>query len=535
MSEQQNNQNQPLEELPTTPAEEAAAFSEEGSTLFVKREYNNKKPPRNTGTRRRAVTLVACVLSLAILAGAIFAVARFLPEDEPDDTSSYTNLLGITLVDIKDSDVQKIELKNKNDAFTVFSKQEVASSSTSSAATTTVWQVEGIDPTLTTSSSILSFVGDCTKIEAIRKMNSTSGEFGFADPTAVLKVTCADSSKSYTLTVGKTSADSTGYYAKLGDDAVYIINESYVTPLTGKATDFANTKIFSALTASKAPEYFSDGELLKFDYITLSGKNFDKPIRLEPNPNAIIGLSYLVTQPVQRGANDDPVKEVLATFTQDLNASGMFAYTMTPALKTQYGLDTPAVVMQAKIGDFEVKISVGNLVDDYYALLTDGVNAIYKVSADALPFVNATERTYLNARFFFEGIDTLSSIQFTGGGKDFTFNPSFDDKDELTVLCEGQKKSPNIFKVFYRNVLALGVQEFTNDAASGDVVLTIKTKYNNGKADGTVTFTEHSNRMCLVTFNGVVMGTIPKAQVTSILEYAQNVVDGKEVPEPALG
>ncbi len=534
MSEQQNNQNQPLEELPTTPIEEAA-FSEEGSTLFVKREYTDKKPPRNTGTRRRVVTLVACVLSLAVLAGAIFAVARFLPQEEPDGTSSYTDLLGITLVDLKDSEVEKIELKNKNDAFTVFSKQEATSSSTSSATTTTVWQVEGIDPTLTTSGSILSFVGDCTKIEAIRKMNSTSGEFGFADPTAVLKVTCTDSSKSYTLTVGKTSADSTGYYAKLGDDAVYIINESYVTPLTGKSTEFANTKVFSALTASKAPEYFTDGELLRFDYITLSGKNFAKPIRLETNPENVLGLSYLVTQPVLRGANDDPVKTLLATFTQDLTASGMFAYTLTPALKTQYGLDTPAVVMQAKIGDFEIKISVGNLVEDYYAILLDGVNAVYKVSADALPFVTATERTYLNARFYFEGIDTLSSIQFTGGGKEFTFNPSFNEEDELTVLHEGQKKSPNIFKVFYRNVLAMGVQEFTSDAAGGDVVLTIKTKFNNGKADSTVTFTEHSNRMCLVTVNGAVMGTIPKVRVTSILEYAQNLVDGKEVPEPALG
>ncbi len=534
MSEQLNNQPQPLEEGAPAEPQAPELHPEEGSTVFVKREYTDKKPPRNTGTRRRALTLVACVLSLAVLAGAIFAVTRLLPQEEPADTSSQADLLGITLVDMNANDVQRIQLKNKNDSFTVFS-EEVTSSSTSSATTTTLWKIDGIDPTLTTSSSISSFVGSCTKIEAIRKMNSVSGEFGFDDPTAVLTVTCTDSSKNYTLTVGKTSADSTGYYAKLSDDAVYIVNATYVTPLTAKSTEFANNKIFSALTSTKEPEYFSDGELLKFDYITFAGKNFSKPLKMEPNPEPVIGLSYLITQPIQRAAVDEPVQELLTVFTQDLTASGMFAYTMTPALKTQYGLDDPAVVMQAKIGDFEVKLSVGNLFEEYYALQLEGVNAIYKVSADALPFVTATERTYLNSRFFFEGIDTLSSIQFTGGGKDFIFNPSFDDKDELTVLYEGQKKSPTTFKVFYRNVLAMGVQDFISDTATGATAMTIKVKFNNGKADSVITFTEYSNRMCLVTVDGVAFGTIPKSQVTSILEYAQNVVDGKEVPEPALG
>ena len=70
---------------------------------------------------------------------------------------------------------------------------------------------------------------------------------------------------------------------------------------------------------------------------------------------------------------------------------------------------------------------------------------------------------------------------------------------------------------------------------AGATVLTITTKFNTDKADSTVTFTEYSNRMCLVKVNGVVLGTIPQTQVNNILEYAQRVVDGQEVPEPAVG
>ncbi|MBO5908435.1 MAG: hypothetical protein J6Q67_01420, partial [Clostridia bacterium] len=57
------------------------------STIFVKHEYNTKKPVKNGGSKRILICVISLVLCIAI-AGGVFLINRFLPNDEEGTSSS---------------------------------------------------------------------------------------------------------------------------------------------------------------------------------------------------------------------------------------------------------------------------------------------------------------------------------------------------------------------------------------------------------------------------------------------------------------
>ncbi|MDD4698810.1 MAG: DUF4340 domain-containing protein [Oscillospiraceae bacterium] len=535
-----------------------APYIDEESTIFTAtKNYDNKKVVIDSGKKRIGRIVVSVVVVLALL-GSIFAITSLIPTDkETSSDTSSSSIFSIPVIATDSENVESVSVKNSVDSFDLyFETVESASSdtaSTSSESTSSkAWYVSGIDKSLTSSSIVSSYIDSCTSLTAFKLMEDQSLDYGFDTPSTVITVKC-NSNYSYTITVGDVTPDKSGNYVRVdvisdsnvdvnseisttvpGNGNVYIVTTENLSSFEVETTNFANLQIVDAIAQTDAnSSYFTDSKLATFDYITLSGTNYDSEIRIEPNSDAASSyIAFKVTKPAVRYADAEKLTDYITLFSSGLSASAVISYSQTDENLALYGFSNPLAVITMKVGDKIEKLTIGSEKDSTYYVIVDGKSPVYMVATSSMAYASLPLTDYYSQFLLLDNINTISSIQFVSDGQDIKFDLAFsndeDDTDVLTATYDGTTVDSDSMKNLYQSVLMLEPQEYLNTGVEGTNVLTITIKYNNGNSNKIIRLTtyEDSSRRYMATVNGAVQGLISKSSVTSIISNVKEVALG---------
>ncbi len=205
----------------------------ENSTLFVKRQYDDKPPKKKrTWLRMLIYLLVAC-----LLAGGIWAVVSLLPDKDTDTASD--SLLFTEALSLNAADVKSITVKNET-TFTL-----LAVTKTDGDETATEWKLDGADENTTDPSAIKTFAENFISIQSLRTMTGTAGDYGFPEDDSGVVIEMLNGTK-HTLQFGAESMDAIGNYMLLDDSTVFVVDTAIAMQSTYTTSAFAKSETESS-------------------------------------------------------------------------------------------------------------------------------------------------------------------------------------------------------------------------------------------------------------------------------------------------
>lgn len=474
------------EESPVEAPDEAGqedAEAMEGSTLFAApRTQRPVRKKKNKNLRN----LIAGVIALCVLVGALFGLKWILPEKEDDEgnTSSASDTISLKKTDV--NKLKSVEVKTSAAAYKAVSKQE-KSSSDSSAEPAVTWMLEGYDQALMDESSILSLASTYAEITAIREMETGDralSDFGLEKPSISVTVTEQNGSV-YKVLLGDESPTADGVYLMLdGSDKVYLSSLSFKTEAEKTPLDFASTVIVTAMAdttdnsseSGKIDPYFSNGTLIRYDRINLGGTIRSQEIRLTYDDSNSVGMSpYKVISPRKTDADSEKVgSTLLAPMASGLSGDSVYELNPTAAKIKEYGLDKPLSTVFYEIKSTKLTLSIAGAPDSgYYAVMVTGKPVIFKVAKSTIPFAEWQGPDIYASLIFLADIHTVEKIVVEKDGKTHTFeidiakdNESDPDSSSVSVSAvraDGKSMDIDDFKDLYQVIIGLTATEYTDD------------------------------------------------------------------------
>lgn len=573
------------EEMPAS--EQTPDTSEtEQSTIFAKHVYDTKKPAENGSKKRIAICAVAAVLCAATVGG-IFLVDRFIPDGSSSSNVSiveetsvsvlkYADIVKASAVTVDgesalvDTNIEKVRFVNGNGEFTAipyFEKIEESDSDTSSASSTssettaythtTKWYIEGIDPSMTDSSSIASTVKECLGINAFREMENTFASveeyhqyYGMTDKlTAGCVIDFNDGTEQLLITVGNLLATGDAYYFKTSlSDTVYVVKSDYAERYFCSSKEMADATVIEKIvkTDDNASYFNSDGELARFDSIKLSGAAFDgKTYEFKMATGASADyMPYLMTVPYNRPADDEFISKILDFAGSGLDASTLYSYSISDKDIKEAGFEDPKGIIEVRIGDYYFKLTIGGYLGDGTESVTamvDGKKQVFGISTDDFAFIiNASNdiTEMFNSNFIMEDIYTVKSVDIADSTGSYSFDlkhvPRESDSSvyDTTVTKNGTVMNTQSFKLIYQRILMLSMTEFVTEAEHTEPVLKVTFHFIEGGSK-TVELTPVADDMYhyIAWVDGTPLGEVIKSGVDDIVSCLETYLNGGEVPD----
>lgn len=584
--------NTPDEENKTAPENETAvpntAENKESapqSTIFVKHEYNTKKPAKHGGRKRILICVLSVVLCIAIAASVVLVV-NLIPN--PNDATNSTpsslddpsfeilsadNVIKPSVVEV---DGQNVEVESNISGVGVYNyygeysilpyyekaepkgESDTSSSDSSSAQEKTYlydtkWYINGISPELTLTKTIASRIRASLNISATKKLENTFGSveeyhayYGIDDPTRVFRVEFNDGTEPLEIKVGKQIATADGNYLTLsGDDTVYIVSSDYISNYDYLPVNYADKTIIEKIekTDDNASYFGTDNKLARFDYIKLSGSAVgDREILFNMSTGSSAEyMPYMMITPYRRPAREGFIEEILAFGTSGLDADTLYSFNCTDENFKACGFDQPNCVIELKAGDYYFKLTVGTLMGEgssALAVIVDGKKQIFSVSTAMLDFVTPDITKMFNQNFIMEDIYKLSDVTLADSTGSYTFSLKHTPQSgnetayDTVVTLNGKETDTQSFKSLYQRVLMLSLLSFTTEAEKTTPVLTVKMKAIEDGTVKTIEFTESPNDMYhyIAWVDGVPLGEVLKSSVTDVVTNLDTYVNGGTVP-----
>ena len=558
------------------------------STIFVKHEYNTKKPARNGGRRRVLVCVLSVVLCIAIAASVVLVV-NLIPN--PNDTASSTpssagslsfsilsadDIIKSSFVDVDgqsvevESNISGVGMYNYYGEYSLLPYYEKAepkdetdtSSDTSSASSSgsektylydTKWYINGISPELTLTKTISRHIRTCLNVSATKKMKNTFnsvGEYhayyGIDDPTRVFSVEFNDGTKTLEIRVGKQIATGDGNYLTVsGDDTVYIVSSDYISNYDYLPVNFADKTMVEKIekTDDNASYFGNNDKLARFDYIKLSGSAVgDREIVFNMSTGSSADyMPYMMTVPYRRPASESFIENILNFASAGLDADTLYSFNCTDENFKACGFDRPNCVIELKAGDYHFKLTVGSLMgdgSDALSVLVDGKKQIFSLSTKMLDFVTPDITKMFNQNFIMEDIYKLSDVTLADATGSYTFHLKHTPQSgnetayDTVVTLNGSETDTKSFKMLYQRVLMLSLLSFTTEAEKTEPVLTVKMKAIADGSEKLIEFTESPNDIYhyIAWVDGVPLGEVLKSSVADVVTNLDIYVKGGEVP-----
>lgn len=514
----------------------------EFSTIFGDPVEHRKKSggPRKS---KRLISVIAACLAVAVLVGGTLAVIKLIPEKETEDETGSADT-SIQVLELEEDSVNAVTVTNSQGSFKLVPVRttEAATDSEDEESTettvTTTWTVEGTDQKYTSSSAIQSKVSALISLSAISEITGkTAEQCGFNDPTYKAVIELADS-ESRTIEVGAASSDGLGSYLRVsGDDKIYLVEAYSLTELEFELLDLASTTAISGITATDdMGEYTGDdGAITTFDTITLSGKNFEKPLVISAkNDDSELSayFNYMITSPEERIA--DNVTDLFNMFINDISVSGAYAFDVSAASLKAVGLDEPYLTATIKIGNTTSTVRIDKVDDEYCAVIKDDSYMIHKVASSNFTFLDYDAENFYSNMVFLENITDLSELTLTAGEESYTFGIAYDEEAEsdsqFTITHNGEQITAGFFQNFYQEFVGLTYADYNTgfDGTAMDMTITVKFL-----ADGhteTVSLAKDSATKYACFVNGRLMGRVSSVDYNTLLEAIRNVSQNKDIP-----
>ncbi len=548
----------------------------ENSTIFGTAKAEIKNPKLKPLTKGLIISGIALLLAAAIL-----VVTIFIPKKaDNNSTASLPSTPTYTVTSIAEAKVNNVTVYNENHPdgyklYKVYNTEADSSESASSAASSNTvnytWCVEGYEKYNLSSAKYLvqgalaitsnkkydglntpkaddyeigdfSFKAD--KTQSTTESTAESNLYGFDTPYSVLNIE-AESGVTKII-VGATAPDKSGRYVTVsGDESIYVVQE---TKLSYVGSDFKDLVGLLAvdymIPGEDNTEYYSDNQLVKIDSVKLGGTCRQNSVTIESPPDELSAISFVVTSPVFRAADEDAVNKLLSIATTGLSNDGAYKLGYTDADLRQYGLDNPYSTIEINIGKYKVNIKFGAAIDGYYPFIVEGKDIIYRY---AVPSGTEEDPDWISYKdtdvyydsLFLEYITGISSINMAFADKQATFKLNHSTNDNgsktFTVDCDEAKQGVTIEKkqlsFLYGRILNLEAESITQDPAPDvEPYLTITIKYTDkSKSADVIQLRKASTRRYFYTLNGKGNALVAANRVEDLYDRMNDLLNGVEI------
>jgi len=515
--------------------ESTVEAEEEESTIFSAPAEHKVKAPRQKG-KSRVVSVIAACVAVALLVCGTFAVKKFIPEMETENTPSSV-FEDIAVVDADSSAFSSVTITNKNGEFKFTTKEIKTEGEDGKEELTTYWTVDGIDISKLSNTGMEGIVSAAANVTALREITTkTAEECGFDKPQIKVAVT-SKAIEPYTLLVGDKSPDGMGSYLKLdGSDKIYIAPESSFSSFDFTPLDLADkTSIpvttFSGDTADNKGE---DGSYAYFDCIKLSGKLFPEEITVINNPDDSDSaklVPYLIETPIRRYANHENLTSIVGLFSNETAINGTYAFDINEKTLKEFGLDNPDASLTLVIDGESKSFSISKVDDEYCAVVYDGATMIRKVPVNSFAFLSFKPEDLYYKNMFMYSINDITSFELSDSEGDVKFDISFeeDENDNKTyhIKCGDKEITTSYFQSFYSDFVGTQCSDFTIDDISAKESAKITfTFYDKSKT--VIKFYKANETQYQYSINDIDMGKITSSAYTNMIRAIRLIAENNE-------
>lgn len=551
-------------------------FETEGSTIFAKHEYNTKKPAQKGGLKRIITCIIAVVLCLAV-GGSILLVNKLLPDDEGQINSienrsivlfEKSKLLKDSFVKIGkenalvDSNIASVTMKNTYDEYTIvpeYSKPEKSDSSSSASSTAskeydyvTAYKLKDIDPSLVLPKVVKNHVNDVLSLVAMQEMSNTFSSvkeyhayYGLDKPTRVCTIKFNDGTDEIKISVGKqVSTGSADYVTVSGSDTVYIVSSEYIEHYDRIPTYFADPEVIPIMeqTEDNADYFTTNGDLIDFDYIKLSGSLIGQEIVFNMNTGASAAhIPYRMKKPYDRPASNAFIGKILDFARNGVKAENIYTYQAIPESKQLCGIDKPKCVIEFKADDYYYKLIIGGIFEegtDNIAAMVEGKPMIYSLMPSHIEFLTGDLNAMFSPDFILDSISEIKTIKYKDSTGTHAFNLTHTKREDAEnvydskVTYKGAEMDIKSFKLLYQRALMLSLMSFVTEAEEKPPVLTIELTYNSGeKKEFSFTKKDDDQFHYIAWCEGDPYGEVLASSVDDVIDSLATYLAGGEIKD----
>jgi hypothetical protein len=372
-----------------------------------------------------------------------------------------------------------------------------------------------------------------TAAEMLYENAADLSPYGLDAPQATFTAVFDDSKGTVkNVNIGNAAPDGMNYYAAFaGENAVYLINTSALDYFTEDKLDVIDKTLYRAITAASAEDTTNYKQISD---LTIKRTDIPYEIELKSNPYynqtdippAASTSEYVLVKPVNLDIDTKKADSVLNRIF-GLTAEGIEKLRPTPEDLTAYGFDEPMTTVHFALIDKNLTLKVGNAYEDGRYVTVDGVNVIWKLSDDNLPWVTAKPLTLSIGLIYQVGIYNISTFDITGSGFDEHITRSGASSEEFAVTLNGESANADQFRLLYQEILSAQPTEIYLDplSAAPDLSITMKGESINDN----LSFYSLGDRRYAIAINGKPQFICTQTYFDSLVSNINAFISGGEV------
>lgn len=464
-----------------------------------------------TGTRN-LIIVAACIVVL----GGIAAALLLTGEKKDESTSSGVSAATIGLVTRKKEDIVSMNIKNEKGIYNIIPKK--SSSSGESEITFEIKELKGIPSNTTAVDQIVQNGYSLFATKNIGKVKNLD-EFGLKNPKAEVDVTFKDGS-TYNYNIGNPSPSDTSAYYMCGEksDNVYIV--SIDMGLLENINYFVNKDILYITNGAGEND---------FAKITLSGKNYPKPVTLQKQNGEM-----LLTAPLKAQVNEEKLTQ-LKTMLSNLTADTVEEVNPTVEKLKSYGFETPTAQVDFTLNSKNYKLKIGAKKGDNYYVMLDSVNVVYLVKLESINEIVNSSAFALRSRYVLaRDITSVKSLTVKIDGETNNFvisrkkdeTKSTEDNTVYNYIADYNGKNIDYddkFRNFYAAVISVPLLEPTENKPDGTAQVSLEYTYYDNDSKDIVEYYKTGDRRYTAILNGSVCGIVTSDDVEKLIDAKKSL------------
>jgi len=505
--------------------ESSTIFSDPTSGMDKKAVKNKKLLPK----------IIAIALCFCVLLGGTLLAVKLIPEKEDESSSSSKAEDTFYALELEEKDISSVKISNKKcEVLLTCTEQKGDSSDDSSESSTTyTWSLDGVadekvNTYLTSTTAKATF-----SVKAKKKITEKTQELCGLDSPVITATVQKRDGESFSVSIGGDSPDGSGSYLKtsLSND-IYLVDSEIKENLTfDNNLYFASTdNVPSVSVFGNIDDYYTDGTLSKFDYITLVGTNFPETLKVIINSDEEVAsaLPYKVISPTVRYG--DNIDSLMSIYESGISVSGAYSYDLSDASLAKFGLNNPDLTMSIGMTSHILTYKFKLQEDGSYAVWCNEGKLIYKVAAsNCESIVNGKPTDYYSPLVCLCSIDDVSILKISANDKNYEFsispNPNEDAEDKYIILYKGNNIDCSSFQNLYQQIVSISCYDYSAGYTTTEDKVNLTFVLNDGSIQ-TLEFLKNGESKYQCSSQGKVVGQITASSIKKIVKNLEKLVRG---------
>lgn len=360
--------------------------------------------------KKYKTTIIALIVIVVALV-AFFTIKALIPEKNNNNGNTEEEFNTVELVSFVPSDVNQMEVVNKNNHLIVGLRYDGSwICKTSESLPIVQSNVKSFLTVLRNAKGTVVYEGELTE----EKRNLYK-----IDESKYIKYTLTDGTV-VNLSVGMSKPGSSSSYVSItndpkNEDRVYLVTSTYLDSIFFNQHDLISTSVFSFDDTGKIRriEIFKKGELFFSADADLSGEQ----------------RKWNATYPLKRQGSYANIESVLTAAVALVTVDHVES---NPQDLSKYGLDVPFFQLSITDNKKTSTMTLGNLTPEgtHYYCLVSGIDDVLTIQADTIIFADETQLSFIYEYAYMVNYIDLTQLKLKYAGKEYLLTYEIDGDDE---------------------------------------------------------------------------------------------------------